>query len=155
MRARKEISAQLLPAMLKGTPRQFWDNQIVVARQGKSTWDVDWQLALWANDQAPIPPVRNLITNIGVTGTHMKRYDPCINLPTLAMPFPLVHPDGLEISEKHDLRTEKLIRRSAVKNIELILKYALSLPFRRDETILGGTKKLFHSLATEMKSKNG
>jgi hypothetical protein len=151
--ARSEINNRLIPRNLKGTSKKFWSHQIDVARQGQSTWDVDWQLALWKIHGVSILPARNLITNIGVIGTHMKPYDPCINLPTEEMPFPLSHPVTIETSNKRDAQTEKLVRRSFLKNIELILKYGLLLPFQRNESFLKGIRKLIHSLIIEAKSR--
>jgi hypothetical protein len=152
--ARSEINSKLVPDFLKGTPQTFWNERIHEVRKGTSTWDVDWQFALWTHRGVSIFPTDNLIKNIGVTGTHMKPYDPTINLSAKAMSFPLRHPDGLQTSEKRDFQVEKLVRRSALKNIELVLKYVLSLLFKNNEPFLSGIRKLFCSLINEAKSRN-
>jgi hypothetical protein len=148
--ARGDVNSQLIPSFLKGTPRKFWNHQVDIVRLDKSTWDVDWQFALWAADGVSIMPPGNLVTNIGATGTHMKPYDPCINLPTVPLSFPLTHPAIIESSEKRDIRTEKLVRRSVLKNVELILKYAVLLPFQKDKTVSSGIKSLIRSMADEI-----
>lgn len=63
------------------------------------TWDAQWQLAVWKSGGLVALPNRNLVTNLGFgdTATHTRKADSRdANLPTSAMPFPLIHP--LEIS---------------------------------------------------------
>jgi hypothetical protein len=151
--ARREVDAKLIPSFLSGTPHKFWNDRIYEVRQGTSTWDVDWQFTLWSHRGVSIVPAENLVSNIGGTGTHMKPYDTTINLSAKPMSFPLLHPEKIKTSEKLEIQTEKLVRRSPIKNIELILKYALSLPFKDDESFFSGIKKLSLSLINELKGK--
>jgi hypothetical protein len=55
-------------------------------------WDYQLHLAMWAHGMYSVYPATNLITNIGVEGTHFNSARPMHNLPTAPLPAPLTHP---------------------------------------------------------------
>src|SRR3954470_16247098 len=69
-----------------------------VWRGDLDTWDVQWVCTLWQANALSILPAVNLVSNIGFGGdaTHTRSArNPCANLPTEAMTFPLSHPSDV------------------------------------------------------------
>jgi len=77
-------------------------------------WDYQWVLAIFAQDGLVISPVNNLVSNIGFgkDATHTKSEKNWeANFPTVAMQFPLRHPQSVELDRRADLfRVRKFFR---------------------------------------------
>jgi hypothetical protein len=56
------------------------------------TWDYQWSFANRLNGRLSVMPMVNLISNIGFGADATRPPGPTVNLPTVAMEFPLVHP---------------------------------------------------------------
>ena len=69
-------------------------------------WDFQLHLAMWLHQAYAIYPASNLITNIGVEGTHYSVALPTQNIATTELPFPLHHPPAIY----RDIRADELIR---------------------------------------------
>jgi hypothetical protein len=76
------------------------------------TWDYQWTFACWINNGLTILPHVNLVTNIGCNpgGTHVQDVsNPVANLKTVAMTFPLKHPDFMIRDQEADGWTQRSI----------------------------------------------
>jgi len=75
---------------------KVWERTAQMLYDGRLTgWDFKWMFACWLQNGLCIIPNGNLVTNIGygAEATHIhNEQDPCINMPTEAMSFPLKHP---------------------------------------------------------------
>ena len=90
--------------------RVFWWRFVDSVLRNPTTWDVQWAIALLANNKICIQPRCNLISNIGFTpdSTHTSyEYDALFFLQTQPLEFPLVHPFSTIIDERADIKKEK------------------------------------------------
>lgn len=90
--------------------RVYWWRYVEAVQGGLNTWDVQWAIALLANDLLTIRPTCNLVANIGFTAnsTHTSfEYDAYSYHETQHLGYPLIHPDGIEIDDESDRRLEK------------------------------------------------
>jgi hypothetical protein len=103
---RERRFASFLSPLLYRKAEQLFDG----TSEGKTTtWDTQWLYACWANSGLSIIPNLNLVTNIDAEGTHMKVYDPCINLPAGTLSLPLEHPLAVEPNQEADAYTERYV----------------------------------------------
>lgn len=86
-----------LEALFSKTGEQaYWRHSFDAVYNGSlDTWDCQWTFAALINGMLQIVPNVNLISNIGFGpgATHTHEIGIHANMPTQAMPFPLVHPD--------------------------------------------------------------
>jgi hypothetical protein len=76
------------------------------AHSGKlNSWAIPWEFSIWQTGGLCVLPEVNLVSNIGFgpDATHCRNADPCANLPTAAMEFPLRHPPRVEHQLDADL----------------------------------------------------
>jgi hypothetical protein len=113
--------AAFLPPSIHRRAEEMFD----AAFGGKTTsWDTQWLFACWVNSGLCVLPETNLVSNIDPGGTHMKVYDPCINLPTGSLSFPLRHLQMIQPDEDADRFTQRYICfRSWPRVVALIGKY--------------------------------
>lgn len=77
---------------------RYWHSifETIHANPSGITWDYQWMLSCWLQNQLSILPNINLVANIGFgsDSTHFQssQKSPYENLPTYAMEFPLQHP---------------------------------------------------------------
>ena len=71
-----------------------WTDTFEYLRIHKITWDIPWNIDIWANKGLGIIPSVNLISNIGFDkqSTFTKTHTAFSELPSLEMKFPLTHP---------------------------------------------------------------
>jgi len=103
-------SANLLQDIL-GDPREaeYWTRNFnAVERNRHDVWDYQLHLAMWAHGMHALYPAVNLITNIGVEGTHFHNVRPMHNLPTAPLPIPLANPPVVY----RDVQADAIIRRT-------------------------------------------
>ncbi|MDZ4851321.1 MAG: glycosyltransferase family 2 protein [Pirellulaceae bacterium] len=93
-----------------------------------NTWDYRWVRAVWAAGLLTATPEMNLVKNIGYgeAATHTQKDQVVPDL--MSMPFPLIHPKGIQQSMKADAR---------VANIH----FGLSLRFRIVRKLVSLTKR--------------
>ncbi len=105
-------------------------------------WDYQWVLTIWARNGLVISPVNNLVSNIGCgkNATHTKSEGNWrANFPTVAMQFPLRHPQSVERDRRADLfRVRKLFRS---KKRPLYRRLFPSLTIRLRKLLAFGTSK--------------
>lgn len=101
-RRSRAFRAATLPVERANWERSFTD----VHSGGLDTWDHQWTLTCWQAGMLSVVPSRNLISNLGFGpgATHTRGSGPQANLPTVAMPFPLVHPAALLADRDADAR---------------------------------------------------
>lgn len=73
------------------------------------TWDYQWLLMSWIQNQLTILPCKNLVTNVGFgpEAVHTKRNNEFSNMKTEEIVFPLIHPEYVLSNFAADLHTEK------------------------------------------------
>lgn len=89
--------------------RTYWWRYVEAVQGGLNTWDVQWAVALLANDLLTIRPKCNLVANSGFTtnSTHTSyEYDVDRYKETQRLAFSLVHPDGIKIDDASDRKLE-------------------------------------------------
>ena len=93
--------------------RAYWWRYVEAVLNGQNTWDVQWGVALLANNKLTIRPKCNLVANIGFTpdSTHTSSYefDSARYTQTGKLDFPLVHPANIRGDELADLKLEKRV----------------------------------------------
>lgn len=75
---------------------KLWTDTFEYLRLNKVTWDIPWNVDIWANNGIGIIPSVNMICNIGFDeqATFTKKTSNYANLPTHAIKFPLTHPEN-------------------------------------------------------------
>ncbi len=141
----------VLPNTLTRRQIKYWTQTFNSNQRGGSSWAIIWQYSCWLSQGRCLNPTVNLVSHIDTTGTHMKPYDPLIGKPAEPISGPLSHPETLEPNHLADRITEKLSRRTLIKNIQLIMLYLLRLSVNPDTSFKLGLRLLFESLLTEMK----
>jgi hypothetical protein len=94
--------------------RKMWERSFENTLSGRvDAWDYRWTLAVWHASMLSILPYRNLISNIGFgpEATHTTAVTPWTALPTVPMPFPLVHPQKFVRDIEADAHTSKTVFR--------------------------------------------
>jgi hypothetical protein len=89
--------------------RAYWWRYVEYVQGGLNTWDIQWAVALLANDLVTIRPKCNLVANMGFTtnSTHTSyEYDVARYEETQHLEFPLAHPDNICVDDKADRRIE-------------------------------------------------
>lgn len=104
---------------------------------GQSTWDYQWTFAIIMNGQLAIVPSANLVSNIGVNGTHFKKGDKRTNLKYGELNKELLEPKVKNILE--DLNYEKKLGRQLL--LPLIVRGYFSYGVRRAKSIIRNTWK--------------
>ncbi len=113
--------SEFLPSPVYEKVEKIFD----AAFAGKTTtWDTQWMFSCWAHRGLSVMPNVNLVSNIDPAGTHMKVYDPCIDIPSHAMHFPLLHPSEVKPDEVADRYTQSYIAfRDWRRVLALIISY--------------------------------
>jgi hypothetical protein len=89
--------------------RAYWWRYVEAIQKGMNTWDIQWMIALRANDRLVIRPICNLVSNIGFTSdsTHTTfEYGADNYLRTQSLTFPLVHPPTITLDDSADRQYE-------------------------------------------------
>jgi len=87
---------------------QYWTDIFDRSFKGLfDTWDYQLHLAMWVHGAYAVYPASNLITNIGVQGTHFNSPRPMHNIPVSAVQLPLKHLPTIY----RDVTADDLIRR--------------------------------------------
>lgn len=117
----KQRFSEFLPSTIYKKAERMFDG----AYEGQiTTWDTQWLFTCWAHSGLSVIPNINLVSNIDADGTHMKAYDPHINLPAGEMLFPLKHPDDIKPDRDGDEYTQHYVYfRGWPRVLELILYY--------------------------------
>lgn len=75
---------------------RLWTRLFDRVRAGEiDTWDYQWTYAIWARDGLVATPNVNLVSNIGIVGTHTGGDDRFFNMPTAPMQLPPLPPGEL------------------------------------------------------------
>jgi len=81
----------------------------------------------------------------------MKPYDPSVGKSTDPAELPLTHPSCITPQVHFDVLTENLMRRTFLKNIQLISTYLIRLFAGRETSVKQGLAQLALSLKAEIK----
>lgn len=75
---------------------KLWTDTFEYLRINKVTWDIPWNIDIWANNGIGIIPSVNLMSNIGFDeqATFTKTKSVYANLPAGKLKFPLQHPEN-------------------------------------------------------------
>jgi len=86
---------------------RYWTRIFEITKDGKiDTWDYQLHLTMWSHGAYAIYPASNLVTNIGVQGTHYSGGGPIQDIPFAPLEFPLRHPPIIY----RDIKAEAVIR---------------------------------------------
>ena len=83
-----------------------WTDTFEYLRLHKVTWDIPWNIDIWANKGIGIVPSTNLISNIGFdeAATFTKKNHAAYSkLPVTEMQFPIIHPETKQIHFSKEL----------------------------------------------------
>lgn len=121
-----------------------------IYQEGSSSWDYQWLFSCWVANGLSINPNVNLVTNIDPSGTHMKPYDPGLNMACLPMAFPMRHPDQIHPDCHIDAYTEKyLFIRSGPRTVIFIVKYLGTFMIRQPSKLPSALLSVFLALLQE------
>lgn len=90
--------------------RKHWWKYVDYVRKGGNTWDVQWWMALFANNLLAVCPKCNLVANIGFAAesTHTSfEYGSERYSKTGRLDFPLTHPQAIQEDADADRKFEK------------------------------------------------
>jgi hypothetical protein len=90
----------------------YWERRFDAVREGRiDSWAGRWTYSCWRNDGIAAVPNRNLVTNVGYgpRATHTKARTVFLSMPTASVPFPLIHPERIEVHGERDRFTERLM----------------------------------------------
>lgn len=88
---------------------EYWTRNFETIRNGRlDAWDYQLHVLMWARGSYALYPASNLITNIGVQGTHFSEPRPMHNVPVAPLASPLRHPPIIY----RDVKADALIRRT-------------------------------------------
>ncbi len=92
------------------TWRRAWkqyDFELAPESERSHVWDGQWLISVEKSHGMAVLPNLNLVTNIGFgeNATHTHTLERFAMLPAQEMPFPLKHPDRIEIDRAADIRT--------------------------------------------------
>lgn len=119
---------------------RFWDSTFDYHFTGKgTTWDVQWVFACWQEDAFCILPAFNMVKNIGDVGVHMKPYDPCIQIPSVPMDFPLPDP----LTTEPSIKTDRILMNRIYRSIPATVYYIVAFLFR---SLVSRDRNLWHDL---------
>jgi hypothetical protein len=73
---------------------KVWTDTFEYLRVHKVTWDIPWNIDIWANKGIGILPAKNLVSNIGFDeeATFTKKHSTYSSLPATELAFPLIDP---------------------------------------------------------------
>ena len=118
-----------------------------------STWDIQWLFACWINSGLSITPNTNLVSNIDSFGTHMKVYDPFINIPVQAMCYPMQHPEKIAPHEEADRYTQRyIVFRDWRRVLELIVKYLWRSALKNPVSLPNAVGHVWNNCFSEIRS---
>ena len=101
---RREFGALMEIRFGTKTERSYWRWIYDRMAKGKiDTWDYQWQFSVWRSGGVAVIPNTNLVSNIGIVGTHSGGpEDPHINMPTGNI-LPIVHNTRIFADREADL----------------------------------------------------
>ncbi len=99
-------SDMLLRVLSDPLAAAYWRGQMERAFAGFDTWDYSLNYCLWQHDLLSIHPSVNMLNNIGfdATATNTQRRHTPFGERSYPMPFPIVHPDSLDVSLEREAR---------------------------------------------------
>lgn len=104
--------------------RRYLTRRFDLAHEGKvNTWDMQWFFSCLVNGGVALVPQRNLISNIGLEGTHTSSDRKNHNMPIYGLNVKsLVHPERVEVNQDYDLAVfEEQFRLSKLEEVKEII----------------------------------
>lgn len=82
---------------------------IAYYKKNYNNWDYQWTYINFLKKRYSIVPIKNLITNIGITKASGKNPNKTFNLRSFEMSFPLNHPKKISVNKDLDIKICKNI----------------------------------------------
>lgn len=106
-----------------GNAKRYWIHSVNEVYKGKiDTWDFQFSMLNWINNQVTVVPNKNLISNIGfginATHTQIENHD-LSKLETTQMIFPLTHPSTMSVDNDYDYELSHKFFNMSLKNAVL------------------------------------